>query len=172
MFNTDPLNDINEKHKVRVPRPKWQVRLIIGAIIFSLCFTSLMGLIVGKIVVGEIVGQLYPSIDKQGGIVQKEFPMRWSRDTEYGAQNIKLLFGIFQFPIGDAKLRYYFILELQNGEKLRTEVTQEQYDRVGFFDGLCVEFIKGGMSGTYYVINIYPAKKNNLVARFWHIIKN
>ena len=172
MFNSDPLNDINEKHKVRTPRPKWQVYLIIAAVVISIAFTTITTLVVGKVVIGEIIGQLYPSVDRQGGILQKEFPMRWSRDKEYSAKNIKLLWGIFQFPVGDAKLRYYFILELENGEKLRTEVTKEQYDRVGFFDGLCVEFIKGRLSGNYYIINIYPAKKNNLLARFWHIIKN
>jgi hypothetical protein len=169
-MSPDILNEINERHKIRVPRPKEQVRFIIGALICIAIGLGCTGLVVGKIIIGEIVAQFYPEFDQQGVSSQNEYPMTWSRDTDYGAKQISFLGGLIKFPVGTEKKHYYFILPMADNTTLRTEVTQKQYEQIGFFDGLCVKYKKGRISDSYYVIDIIPASKNNLKARFWHAI--
>jgi hypothetical protein len=168
----DPLSDINERHKIKVPRSKGQLVLIFGALLMLAGTFLVTAAFIGTQVLNEIISQWYPHIDQQGAPLIKEYPAEWFRETKYEQKKIRLVKGLFTFYVGEGRLRYYFVVTLKNGQQIRAEVTQQEYDQVGFLDGLSVEYVIGQHTGEYYVKRILPSSKNNLKTRFINIFKN
>lgn len=152
---------IRNKHSIRVPRPLWQQTLIISGII-------LLVFLVLKLAAYQF-GITFKRLDAIGGKVYCEYPKDFAKHSKYERQT-HLFLGLLPIEVGNPKVRYYFDITLQNGEKIQHETTCKEYEAVGFFSGLEVEYVIGKFSGVYHIKAVRKgnASENGLLKRLYN----